>query len=106
MKTIKNIKYFALILGGSLLLSACNDFIEEDIYTQITSENFIDESTADQLIVGLYTSTRSVYQNYGYKFEGTDIFTTQGEFFRLQVPMIMLVLTRRKLMGFGVQTTM
>ncbi|WP_159018112.1 RagB/SusD family nutrient uptake outer membrane protein [Algibacter sp. L3A6] len=81
MKTIKNIKYFALILGGSLLLSACNDFIEEDIYTQITSENFIDESTADQLIVGLYTSTRSVYQDYGYKFEGTDIFTTQGEIF-------------------------
>lgn len=81
MKTFKNIKYCAIILGGALLLSGCNDYIEEDIYSDITSENFINESNADQLVVGVYTATRGVYQNYGYKFEGTDVFTTQNEIF-------------------------
>ncbi|GGZ30482.1 membrane protein [Echinicola pacifica] len=63
------------------MISACNDFIDEDIYSQLTSENFLEESNADQLVVGIYGAMRGVYQNYGYKFEGTDIFTTQSEIF-------------------------
>ncbi|MFB9057381.1 RagB/SusD family nutrient uptake outer membrane protein [Mariniflexile ostreae] len=78
MKTIKNI---IAAVGVTLLFSSCNSYLEEEIYTQITSENFLDESNADQLIVGLYAANRSVYKNYGYKFEGTDIFTTQNEIF-------------------------
>jgi|TARA_B110000037_G_scaffold141541_1_gene160056 hypothetical protein len=79
MKTIKNIKQIIVLLVTALFLSACNDFIEEEIYSDITAESFLDESNADQLILGLYNATRGVYKNYNYKFEGTDIFTSQNE---------------------------
>ncbi|MCM4156914.1 RagB/SusD family nutrient uptake outer membrane protein [Gramella sp. AN32] len=81
MKTIKNIKRITVILVFTLSFSGCEDYIEEEIYTQITSENFLDENNADQLIVGIYNAVRGVYNNYNYKFAGTDIFTTQGEIF-------------------------
>ncbi|MEP3838608.1 MAG: RagB/SusD family nutrient uptake outer membrane protein [Algibacter sp.] len=81
MKLLKNIKYKIVLLAFAVLFSACNDYIEEDIFSDITSENFIDENTADQLVVGVYTQLRSVYKNYGYKFLGTDIFTIKGELF-------------------------
>lgn len=70
----------ALLIVG-MLLNACDDFIQEEVYSDITSENFIDEATADQLIVGVYTATRAVYRNHGYKFAGTDLFTTKNEVF-------------------------
>lgn len=81
MKLVRKIKYFGFILIGMITFNACDDYIEEDIFSDITSENFIDEETADQLVVGVYTSLRSVYSNYSFKFFGTDIFASQGEVF-------------------------
>ncbi|MHA7943828.1 RagB/SusD family nutrient uptake outer membrane protein [Formosa sp. 3Alg 14/1] len=84
MKNIKNIKSInkaVVLLVVILSFSACDAYLEEDIYSQITSENFIDESTADQLVVGVYSAVRSVFKNTDYKFSGTDIFTTQLEVF-------------------------
>lgn len=78
MKILKNI---TVLLAFTLVLSSCDNYIEEEFYTELVSENFLDENNADQLIVGVYTATRSVYKNYGYKFAGTDIFTTQNEIF-------------------------
>lgn len=79
MKVLKNIKHTTAILVCMLLFSACDDFIEEDIFSDVTSENFIDENNADQLVVGIYTQVRRVYRNYTYKFFGTDIFTTKAD---------------------------
>lgn len=79
MKLLKNIKYTAGILALMMLMNSCEEYIEEEIYSNVTSENFITEDNADQLVVGIYTQVRSVYKNYGYKFEGTDIFTSRGD---------------------------
>jgi len=79
MKLLKNIKYTVGLLAFMMLLGGCNDFLEEDIFSDVTSENFITEDTADQLIVGVYTQVRAVYKNYGHKFLGTDIFTVKGD---------------------------
>lgn len=79
MKLLKNIKYITAILTFMVLLNACDGYIEEDIYSGVTSENFITQDNADQLVVGIYPLIRSVYKNYGYKFEGTDIFTSRGD---------------------------
>ncbi|MEP5601157.1 MAG: hypothetical protein ABJL44_09045, partial [Algibacter sp.] len=79
MKILKNIKYTTAILICMMLFIGCNDFIEEEIFSGVTSENFIDETNADQLVVGIYTQVRTVYRNYGYKFDGTDIFTSRND---------------------------
>ncbi|ALJ05445.1 hypothetical protein APS56_10080 [Pseudalgibacter alginicilyticus] len=81
MKIYKNIKPILALLMFSMLLNACDDFIQEDNYTDITSETFLNEDNADQLIIGLYTATRGVYRNHSYKFEGTDLFTTKSELY-------------------------
>lgn len=78
MKLLKNIKYITAILAHIVLFSACEEYIEEDIFSDITSENFIDESNADQLVVGIYAELRDVYKNYTYQFLGTDIFTIKS----------------------------
>ena len=79
MKLLKNIKYITTIVSFMVLLNACDDFIEEDIFSSVTSENFITENNADQLVVGIYPLVRAVYKNYGYKFDGTDIFTSRND---------------------------
>lgn len=79
MKLLKNIKYTIVLLAFMLLSNACDDYIEEDIFSSIASENFINENNADQLIVGVYVEVRDVYREYGYKFFGTDIFTTKND---------------------------
>ncbi len=81
MKKYKNIRPILGLLILTMLFSACNDFIQEDVYSSVTSENFITEDNADQLVVGVYTATRGVYRNHGYKFAGTDLFTTKSEIF-------------------------
>ncbi len=81
MKLVRKSKCIGFILIGMITLNACNDYIEEDIFSDITSENFIDEETADQLIVGIYSSLRPIYSDYTFKFYGTDIFASQGEVF-------------------------
>ncbi|MEP2280442.1 RagB/SusD family nutrient uptake outer membrane protein [Maribacter sp.] len=80
MKLYKNIKVVAVALTLSLSY-ACNDYLEEDIFSDITSENFIDQNNADQLVVGVYSSLRDVYRDYTYQFFGTDIFASQSEAF-------------------------
>ncbi|MGQ1786169.1 MULTISPECIES: RagB/SusD family nutrient uptake outer membrane protein [unclassified Saccharicrinis] len=79
MKIYKNIIPILALLIVSMLFNACDDFIQEDFYSDVTSENFITEDNADQLVVGVYTATREVYRNHGYKFAGTDLFTTKSE---------------------------
>lgn len=79
MNIYKNIKPILALLVLSMLLNACDEFIQEDVYSAVTSENFISENNADQLIVGIYTATRGVYRNHGYKFAGTDLFTTKSD---------------------------
>jgi len=80
MKLYKNIKVVAVALTLSLTY-ACNDYLEEDIFSDITSENFIDQNNADQLVVGVYSSLRDVYRDYTYQFFGTDIFASKSEVF-------------------------
>lgn len=79
MKINNNIKQVIALFIFSMLLIGCNDFIQEDAYSDVTSETFINESNADQLVVGVYTATRGYYRDHGYKFEGTDLFTTKSE---------------------------
>lgn len=84
MELVKKIKHVGFILIGMIIFNACNSYIEEDIFSDITSENFIDQETADQLIVGIYSSLRPVYRDYTFKFFGTDIFASQGESFSFE----------------------
>ncbi|MEG3659426.1 RagB/SusD family nutrient uptake outer membrane protein [Arenibacter palladensis] len=81
MKINKNIKQGIALLVISIALNSCNEYIQEDAYSDVTSETFLNEDNADQLVVGVYTATRATYRNHGYKFEGTDIFTTKNELF-------------------------
>ena len=66
LKNIKNIKNIIVLLAVLIVSSACNDYIEEDIYSDITIENFITEDNADQLVVGVYNSLRLVYRDYSF----------------------------------------
>lgn len=79
MKLVHKIKQVGFILISMMTLNACDDFLEEEIYSDITSENFITQDNADQLVIGVYSSLRLVYSDYTFKFSGTDIFATQGE---------------------------
>lgn len=79
MKLLKNIKYIVLFLSINSVFVACESYIEEVNYSGITVENLIDETNADQLVVGVYTQVRTVYKNTSYKFSGTDIFTVQSD---------------------------
>lgn len=79
MKLDIKIKHIGVVLLGMITLSACDSYIEEDIFSDITSENFIEEGTADQLVVGIYSSLREVYKDYNLKFLGTDLFTVKAE---------------------------
>ncbi|MCK0145266.1 RagB/SusD family nutrient uptake outer membrane protein [Arenibacter sp. F26102] len=81
MKIINKTKHILALIAFSILLNACDSYIEEDVFSNITAENFLTEDTADQLIVGLYTSMRGVYNNHNYQFAGTDVFTSRGEIF-------------------------
>lgn len=81
MKIDKKIKQVIALLVFSILLNSCNDFLQEDAYSDVTSETFINEDNADQLIVGVYTATRAMYRNHSYQFEGTDMFTIKSELF-------------------------
>ncbi|WP_372755655.1 RagB/SusD family nutrient uptake outer membrane protein [Mariniflexile sp.] len=81
MKIFKNIKPVIALLALPILFSACNDYIEEEFYSGVTSENFLNEDTADQLIVGVYAATRAAYNNHSYRYAGTDVFTVQSEIF-------------------------
>lgn len=79
MKLVKKIKQVGFVLIGMMTFNACDSYIEEDIFSDIASENFIDQDNADQLVVGVYSSLRLVYKGYTYKFLGTDIFASKGE---------------------------
>lgn len=79
MKTYKNNLgrlLFAAVL--SVFAFSCDDYIEEENFTDLSAETFIDEDNADRLIVGTYNSLRNVYKIYNENLLGTDIFTTQG----------------------------
>lgn len=79
MKLVKKIKQVGFVLIGMMTFNACDSYIEEDIFSDIASENFIDQDNADQLVVGVYSSLRLIYKGYTYKFLGTDIFASKGE---------------------------
>lgn len=81
MKLRNIVKHIGFMLMGIMTFNACDSYIEEDIFSDITSENFITEKTADQLVVGVYSGLRSIYGDYTYKFYGTDIFASQDEAF-------------------------
>lgn len=79
MKLFKNIKYIGFFSGLLIFISSCENYIEEDIFSDVTSENFINEDTADQLIVGIYATLRNVVTNRDFQYLGTDIFTRQEQ---------------------------
>ncbi|WP_321826738.1 RagB/SusD family nutrient uptake outer membrane protein [Maribacter dokdonensis] len=81
MKFLPNIKYSYLCLGALFVFGSCEKYIEEDIFSDLTSESFVTQENADQLVVGIYGELRDVYQNYTYQFLGTDIFTIQPAVF-------------------------
>ncbi len=81
MKLIIKYTYKVLLLSLIISFSACDNFIEEDNYTNVTTDEYLDERKADELIVGIYQSLRAVYKDYKTAFSGTDIFTQQGQLF-------------------------
>lgn len=62
----------------TIMVFSCNDYIEEENYSNLFAEDFITEDNADRLVVGVYNSLRNVYKNYDVNFMGTDIFTSQN----------------------------
>lgn len=81
MKRIITKKFAFFGLGVLLFLGACDGYIEEDIFSDLTAESFIDASNADQLVVGVYGALRPLYKDYAFQFLGTDVFTVQAELF-------------------------
>ena len=82
MKMFKKTKYIGLLLSAAIGFSACDSYLEEENYENVTSESFISQDNADQLVVGMYKSLRDIYRKaYDARFMGTDIFTQQGELF-------------------------
>ncbi|MDE5417386.1 RagB/SusD family nutrient uptake outer membrane protein [Labilibaculum sp. DW002] len=81
MKMFRKTKYISLLASALIGFTACNSYIEEDNYTNLTSESYITEDNADQLVVGVYQSLRDVYKDYSLNLYGTDLFTQQNELF-------------------------
>ena len=77
MKSIFKIQNILLLIG--LTFTACDNYIEEEFYNAVTSESFLTEDNADQLVAGVYVSLRNVYKNYDIMFSGTDMFTSQDD---------------------------
>lgn len=77
MKIVKKLLYTSSLLSLLFGFSSCNSYLEEENPSEITEESYIDESTADELVVGVYAAERGVYKQYGSMFYGTDMFTTQ-----------------------------
>lgn len=76
---IYNIRRLFFVAALSVMAISCNDYIEEENFTNLFAENFITEDNADRLVVGIYNALRPVYKNYNTNLLGTDIFTTQGD---------------------------
>ncbi|MCG9793163.1 RagB/SusD family nutrient uptake outer membrane protein [Flavobacterium algicola] len=76
-----NISYFWIF--SMVFLCSCNNYLEEEIYSDQTADSFITENNADQLVVATYTGLRRIYTNYDFQFLGTDIFTAQTELFSI-----------------------
>jgi len=79
MKRIRKIMHFSFALFSVIAFNACDDFLEEEPFSDITAENFINADNADQLVVGVYSTLREVYSDYTFKFAGTDLFAAQSE---------------------------
>lgn len=78
MKLVKKILYTSSLLSLLLGFNSCESYLEEENPSEITAESYIDEDTADELVVGVYSALRDVYKQYSTMFYGTDIFTTQS----------------------------
>lgn len=78
MKSFKNLKYIFLLIGMASFM-ACENYLEEEFFSDITAETFIDEDNADQLIVGVYEDLRDIYKEYDINMSGTDIYTVQTQ---------------------------
>ena len=83
MKLGKRIIYTCSMLSLLLGFNACESFLEEENPSEITAESYITEDTADELVVGMYSSLRDVYKQYSTAFYGTDIFTTQNAYYSI-----------------------
>ncbi|WP_420399225.1 RagB/SusD family nutrient uptake outer membrane protein [Flagellimonas sp.] len=78
MKSFKNFKYIFLLVGIASFVS-CEDYLEEEFFSDVTAETFIAEDNADQLIVGIYEDLRDIYKQYDINFSGTDIYSVQTQ---------------------------
>lgn len=74
----KNVGRLLILAALAVTAYSCNKYIEEENFSNLTSEDFITEDNADRLVVGVYNSLRAVYKGYDIHMLGTDIFTTQG----------------------------
>lgn len=73
-----NIERLLLTVVLAIITVSCENFIEEENFTDPFAESFITEDNADRLITGTYGSLRGVYKRYNENFFGTDIFTATG----------------------------
>ena len=78
MKSYNKIKYIFLLVGITSFI-ACDDYLEEEFFSDVTTETFIAEDNADQLIVGVYEGLRDIYKRYDINMAGTDIYTVQTQ---------------------------
>ena len=82
MKIIINKALIGAVLVSVFSLTACDSYIEEENYTNLTAESFLSQTTAPQLLNGVYSKLRDVYKNdYDTHLIGTDIFTATTAFY-------------------------
>lgn len=79
MKVNTNKVLLGAMVVSMMGLTACDSYIEEKNYTNLTAESFLSQTTAPQLVAGTYNQLRDVYKGaYDLKLIGTDIFTQSG----------------------------
>ncbi|TMU56740.1 RagB/SusD family nutrient uptake outer membrane protein [Flagellimonas algicola] len=77
MKSFLKLKYVLLGMLATLFL-ACEDYLEEEFFSDVTAEKFIDENNADQLIAGIYANLRDIYKRYDINMYGTDVYSAKS----------------------------
>jgi hypothetical protein len=74
-----NIRYFAMIVLLLFAGTSCEDYLEENsISSQTTESYYVDEDGFEDLVKSTYSLLRTIHQQRGLVFLGTDIFTSKG----------------------------
>ncbi|PPL01671.1 Starch-binding associating with outer membrane [Parapedobacter indicus] len=77
---IKNISGIALMAWVILTAVSCNGFLEEELISDRTTDNYyVDEQGYEDLVKSAYSPLREIHKLRGLTLLGTDIFTRPGD---------------------------